>query len=71
LRHSFGSTANDLGFSLPIIKGLMGHAGGSMTERYIHPVDSALVAAADRIARHIESAMTGKRTEKVVQLRTA
>ena len=71
LRHSFGSTANDLGFSLPTIKGLMGHAGGSMTERYIHPVDSALVAAADRIARHIESAMTGKRTEKVVQLRTA
>jgi len=49
----------------------MGHAGGSVTEGYIHKVDSALVAAADRIARHIESAMTGKRTEKVVQLRTA
>jgi len=71
LRHSFGSTAEDLGFSLPTIKALMGHAGGSVTEGYIHKVDSALVAAADRLARHIESAMTGKRTEKVVQLRTA
>lgn len=71
LRHSFSSTAEDLGFSLPTIKALMGHAGGSVTEGYIHKIDTALVAAADRIACHIEAAMTGKRTEKVVQLRTA
>lgn len=71
LRHSFSSTAEDLGFSLPTIKALMGHAGGSVTEGYIHKIDTALVAAADRIARHIDAAMTGKKTEKVVQLRTA
>ncbi len=71
LRHSFSSTADDLGFSLPTIKALMGHAGGSVTEGYIHKIDTALVAAADRIARHIETAMTGKKTEKVVRFRTA
>lgn len=71
LRHSFSSTAEDLGFSLPTIKALMGHAGSSVTEGYIHKIDTALVAAADRIARHIEAVMTGKKTEKVVQLRTA
>jgi integrase len=61
LRHSFSSTAEDLGFSLPTIKALMGHAGDSVTEGYIHKIDTALVAAADRIARHIESAMMGKK----------
>jgi len=71
LRHSFSSTAEDLGFSLPTIKALIGHAGGSVTEGYIHKIDTALVAAADRIARHIETAMTGKKVEKVVRLRTA
>jgi integrase len=71
LRHSFSSTAEDLGFSLPTIKALMGHAGGSVTEGYIHKIDTVLVAAADRIARHIEAVMTGKKIEKVVQLRTA
>ena len=39
LRHSFGSTAEDLGFSLPTIKALLGHAGSSVTEGYIHKVD--------------------------------
>jgi integrase len=71
LRHSFSSTAEDLGFSLPTIKALLGHAGGSVTEGYIHKIDTALVAAADRIARHIDAAMTGKKAEKVVQFRTA
>jgi hypothetical protein len=60
-----------LGFSIPTIKALMGHAGDSVTEGYIHKIDTALVAAADRIARHIETAMTGKKTEKVVRFRTA
>ena len=47
LRHSFSSTAEDLGYSLPTIKALVGHAGSSVTEGYIHKVDSALLAAAD------------------------
>lgn len=61
LRHSFSSTAEDLGFSIPTIKALVGHARASVTEGYIHKIDSALVSAADRISRHIEAAMSGKK----------
>ena len=71
LRHSFSSTAEDLGFSLPTIKALMGHAGRSVTEGYIHKIDTVLVAAADRISDYISSAMTGRKMNKIVQLRTA
>jgi integrase len=71
LRHSFSSTAEDLGYSLPTIKALVGHSRASVTEGYIHKIDSALLAAADRIARHIDEAMTGRKANKVVQLRKA
>jgi integrase len=71
LRHSFSSTAEDIGFSVPTIKALIGHSGASVTEGYIHKVDSALVSAANRIAQHIEMAMTGKQSERVVNLRSA
>ena len=71
LRHSFSSTADDLGYSLPTIKALVGHARASVTEGYIHKIDSALLAAADRIARHIDDAMTGRKSNKVVPLRKA
>jgi integrase len=71
LRHSFSSTAEDLGFSIPTIKALLGHSRASVTEGYIHKIDSALLAAADRIARHIDDAMTGRKSNKVVQLRKA
>lgn len=71
LRHSFSSTAEDIGFSLPTIKALVGHARSSVTEGYIHKIDTALVSAANRIAQHIEMAMTGNDAETVVALRTA
>ncbi|MGY4413222.1 integrase [Bradyrhizobium sp. LB7.1] len=71
LRHSFSSTADDLGYSLPTIKALVGHSRASVTEGYIHKIDSALLTAADRIARHIDDAMNGKKQSKVVQLRKA
>ena len=71
LRHSSGSTAEDLGFSLPTIKALLGHAGSSVTEGYIHKVDSVLVSAASRIAQHIDETMNGKKSGEVVPLRTA
>jgi integrase len=71
LRHSFSSTAEDLGYSIPTIKALVGHARASVTEGYIHKIDSALVAAADGIARHIDDTMTGRKANKVVQLRKA
>jgi integrase len=51
LRHSFSSTAEDLGYTIPTIKALVGHARSSVTEGYIHKIDSALLAAADRISR--------------------
>lgn len=62
LRHSFSSTAEDIGFSIPTIKALIGHSRASVTEGYIHKIDSALLAAADRIASHIDDAMTGRKT---------
>ena len=71
LRHSFSSTAEDIGFSVPTIKALIGHSRAGVTEGYIHKIDSALVAAADRIARHIDDAMTGPKAGKVVPLRKA
>jgi integrase len=71
LRHSFSSTAEDLGFSIPTIKALMGHAGSTVTEGYIHKIDTALVSAANRIAQHIETAMTGKKSERTVTLKSA
>ena len=72
LRHSFSSTAEDLGYTLPTIKALIGHSKkGNVTLGYIHKIDSALLAAADHVARHIDDAMTGRKTQKVVQLRKA
>jgi integrase len=59
LRHGFASTAEDLGFTVPTIKALLGHAGASVTEGYIHKADTALVAAADQISRFIADAMAG------------
>ena len=71
LRHSFSSTAEDIGFSIPTIKALIGHSRAGVTERYIHKIDTALVSAANRIAQHIDWAMTGKKSERVVNLRSA
>jgi integrase len=71
LRHSFVSTAEDIGFSLPTIKALVGHSRAGVTEGYIHKIDSALVSAANRIAQHIDIAMTGNKSEGVVKLRSA
>ncbi|MCK0196884.1 tyrosine-type recombinase/integrase [Ancylobacter sp. 6x-1] len=49
LRHSYASTAGDLGFSESTIAALLGHAAGTVTSRYVHHLDSVLVAAADRV----------------------
>ena len=65
LRHSFSSTAEDLGYSIPTIKALIGHSRASVTEGYIHKIDSALLAAADRIARHIDDAMSRRKPGKI------
>ena len=60
LRHSFGSEANDLGFTEPTVAAMLGHSTGSVTGRYIHHLDAVLVAAADRVAARIAGALKGK-----------
>jgi len=68
LRHSFGSVAGDLGYSEPTIAAMLGHAAGSVTGRYVHHLDSVLIAAADKVSRAIDGYMTGKAEGKVVRL---
>jgi integrase len=58
LRHSFASIANDLGFTEVTIAALVGHAKGSVTSKYIHTLDTALIMAADTISGYIEFKQT-------------
>lgn len=64
LRHSYASVAGDLGFSESTIAALLGHAAGSVTSRYVHHLDSVLVAAADKVARAIHGMMTAEPTNR-------
>jgi integrase len=50
LRHSFASLAADLGLADHTIAGLLGHARQSITSRYMHLADKALIEAADLVA---------------------
>jgi len=59
LRHSLASVAADLQFGDATIASLLGHAGHSITRRYIHSADAVLLAAADRVAGEIEGMMRG------------
>jgi integrase len=59
LRHSFASIANDLGFTEVTIAALVGHAKGSVTSKYIHTLDTALVMAADTISGYIQGLLDG------------
>lgn len=67
LRHSYASVAGDLGFTESTIAAMLGHAAGSVTSRYVHHLDSVLIAAADKVARTIHGMMTVAEG-KVVQL---
>jgi integrase len=51
LRHSLASLAADLGLADHTIAGLLGHARQSITSRYTHLADKALIEAADLVAR--------------------
>ncbi len=66
LRHSFASLADDLGYTEATIAAMLGHGKGTITSRYVHKLDAALVAAADRVAGLIEDAMAGKVQEAQV-----
>ena len=50
LRHSLASLAADMGYSDNTIASLLGHSRGSVTSRYLHGSDKALIAAADGVA---------------------
>jgi integrase len=59
LRHSFASIGNDLGFTEATIAALVGHSRGTVTSRYIHTVDTALIMTADSIAGYIQGLLDG------------
>lgn len=61
LRHSFASLAGDLGYSEPTIAALVGHAGRTVTSRYVHSADAVLLAAADAIANKTSELMGEER----------
>jgi len=71
LRHSFASVALELEYSEITIAGLLGHRSHSITSRYTHHVDRALVAAADRISAVIHARLESREAEsaRVVELR--
>lgn len=58
LRHSFSSVGGDLDISEATIGAIIGHAGYSITSRYVHRLDSVLVATADKIAAEVERQMS-------------
>jgi integrase len=59
LRHAYASMASDLGYTEPTIAALLGHTAGTITGRYIHHLDSALIAAADKVSARISAALDG------------
>lgn len=59
LRHSYASVAGDLGFTEITIAALLGHAAGNVTQRYVHHLDSVLIAAADKVSGEIASKIAG------------
>jgi len=71
LRHSYASCAAEIGFSEPTIAALIGHKSHSITGRYIHAADTALLKAADAVANHIAALMGDVIEAEVVELRRA
>lgn len=59
-----------MGYSELTIAGLLGHASGSVTGRYAHVADFALLMAADAISEVIYRALAGEDMEAYVQART-
>lgn len=57
LRHSFASVANELGYTEPTIAAMLGHRLNSTTSRYVHHLDTVLIAAAGRVGQHIKTMM--------------
>jgi len=70
LRHAYASVASDRGYAEPTIAALLGHATRSMTSRYIHHLDAALLAAADSVSDHIAACLDGRAVKRqIIQIR--
>jgi integrase len=67
MRHSFASVAGDLGFSDNTIGALLGHVGSTITSRYVHRLDTVMIAAANKVTGEVYRQMTGS-TAKVIEL---
>jgi integrase len=68
MRHSIASVAGDhLGYADSTIAALLGHASSTVTSRYIHRLDSVLVAAANKVCGEVWRQMTGA-TARVVEI---
>ena len=57
-RHAFASIANSMGISENTIGALLGHANGSITAKYISPIDSHLLAEANKAAGEVFNLMS-------------
>jgi integrase len=69
LRHSFASIADELGYTEATVAALLGQRSGNVTRRYIHHLDRALIAAADRVSSRISAAMASDKADgKVITL---
>jgi integrase len=53
LRHSFASTAADLGMTDAVVGAMLGHTGRGTTSQYTHVLDTVLILAADKVAARI------------------
>ena len=72
LRHSVASVAADLGRSELTIAILLGHRAHSVTSRYAHMLDTAVLAAADQVADEILTRMGAAGISgRVIELRPA
>lgn len=60
MRHSFASVAGDLGYADSTIAALLGHAGGTVTSKYVHRLDAVLVAATNKVCGEVYRQMTGE-----------
>ncbi|MHA6641316.1 site-specific integrase [Mesorhizobium sp. A623] len=67
LRHSFASVAADLDYSDSTIGAMLGHKGSTITSKYVHRLDSVLVAAANKVCGEAFRQMTG-RTADVLEM---
>jgi integrase len=58
LRHGFATTADGLGFTLPTVAALLGHAAGGITAGYVQRADTVLTGAADKVSGEIAGMLT-------------